>query len=46
MKTVKVIEPKGSEKPGTVHTIPESDLEGFLEAGWELEEEKSTKKNK
>lgn len=41
MKTVKVIEPKGCERPGTEHEIPEQDLQGFLDNGWELAEDSS-----
>lgn len=45
MKTVKVLAPEGCEKPGEEHTIPEADLQGFLDNGWTLAEEK-TKKTK
>lgn len=39
MKSVRVVAPEGHEFPGTVHTIPEADLEGFMADGWVLEEE-------
>lgn len=45
MKAVKVIEPEGSDHPGTEHEIPEADLQWFLNNGWTRAEDKP-KKNK
>jgi len=47
MNTVKVIAPETEDFPGTVHVIPEADLESFLEKGWKEEGGKEeTKKQK
>ncbi len=46
MNTVKVISPDTHDFPGVVHTIPEDDMQGFLDQGWTLAEEKTTKKTK
>lgn len=39
MKAVQVKAPEGHQYPGSIHTIPEADLEGFQANGWELVEE-------
>jgi hypothetical protein len=36
MNTVIVIAPEGQDDQGKEHTIPESDLQGFLDNGWTL----------
>lgn len=48
MKSVNVIAPKGQDDAGTVHPIPEADLQGFIENGWEVEGDvkKEPKKDK
>jgi len=40
MKTVKVIAPATEDCPGSEHTIPESDLQSFLDNGWRKKSEK------
>lgn len=46
MKTVTVIAPEGQDDQGKEHSIPESDLQGFLENGWTLAKEAKASEDK